>query len=374
MGFNKKPSIMMVTVLLIILILFGCNNKTYEVARIPAMPEKGFHWDYFLRIPSDKYKQANKDFKRYLMIDIINSGVKDYDESLKWVEKTLTMKSQYSVTVAEQLWIPMIMPVFPRTNLDYYYNNENNKIYEHSLDRDIATLHKKLENSNLRKILTDKYENNGYDVNKFVHLDRQLLAMIDHAIEYLNSHEHNIENDRVFLCGYSASGTFTDRFANLHPARVKAIASGATLDDMMLPLSNYKGENLIFPIGTYDYEDITDRKFDLTEHNKVARLIYMGEDDDNNVVPFSDCYGDKERNIIDRLWGIDVLPRAKSLIQLYGQSGGKGMFILDKDVAHDTSRQMKDYVLEFFKANRDTENPVYPIPDNSNQLEYKLYD
>lgn len=346
-----------------------------RVIYVPAMPEKGFNFPYFLSIPEDRYKEENKDHRRYLIVESNNTGPsssfqKVLDDTQKEIESGYTIAGD----TARKLWLPMIMPVFPRPNVDYHYDGEYNDFYTHALDRDTATLHLKMKDKDLEDQLTHQFANAGFDANDFYSLDKQLVSMIDHAIEYLNQYEHNVETDKVFLSGYSASGTFVDRFANLHPDRVKAVSSGATLDDMMLPLTEYKGKNLIFPIGTYDYKEITGRSFDLNLHNSIARLIYMGEDDNNNVVPYSDCYGDTERDIIISLWGMEVLPRAKSLIQLYGESNGKGIFILDRDESHGYSEDMRDYMFEFFRANRDSDTPVYPIPKDPNQLKYTLYE
>ena len=98
----------------------------------------------------------------------------------------------------------MLMPVFPRTNVGYYDGTEYNMVYEHAFDRDIALLHKKLENPGLREMLTLEYKKKGFDVNDFLKLDEQLVAMFDHAVEYLNRYGHNVETDKMFLSGYSA--------------------------------------------------------------------------------------------------------------------------------------------------------------------------
>lgn len=350
-------------------VLYETGNKF--VVRVPAMPEKGFKFPYYLAIPANTFKPENRNSKRYVMVDTTNVGAHSLNETER---KVLNELEGWKSNVAEKLWTPMLMPVFPRTNVGYYDGTEYNMVYEHAFDRDIALLHKKLENPGLREMLTLEYKKKGFDVNDFLKLDEQLVAMFDHAVEYLNRYGHNVETDKMFLSGYSASGTFTDRFTALHPHKVKAVASGGTLDDMILPLDVYKNENLIFPIGTYDYKHITGRNFNLKDHNEVARLIYMGKDDDNNTVPYSDCYGDIERDIIIRLWGINVLPRAQALINLYGEAGGKGIFILDKGIGHGSSIEMDEYVVEFLKSNRDTDIPVYPIPKNKDQLEYKIYE
>lgn len=344
------------------------------IVKVPAMPEKGFNWPYYLAIPSNHYKNENQNYKRYLMVDTTNGGENDLQGTEKWVYDTLKNRYQYSVSVAEDLWTPMLMPVFPRTSVWYFDKyGEYNMFYEHAFDRDTATLHNKVKDPETRKMLEPLYEEKGFNIDDFLRLDEQLVAMFNHAVGYLNKYGHNVETDKMFLCGYSASGTFTDRFAAFQPDKVKAVASGGTLDDMILPLSQYEGENLIFPIGTYDYKEIVGRDFDLYKHNSVARLIYMGKDDTNNTVPHSDCYGDTERKIIIKLWGEPVLPRAEALIRLYGQSGGKGIFILDKDTEHSASREMQDYILEFFKANRNSDTPEYPVPQNSGQLEHIIY-
>jgi hypothetical protein len=222
-------------------------------------------------------------------------------------------------------------------------------------------------------MLIETFAGHGFDVHDLVRLDLQLVAMIDHAIEYLNQNGHGLQTTQVFLYGYSASGTFVDRFTALHPGRVKAVAAGATLDDMILPLAQYRGRNLIFPIGTHDYAAITGRQFCLEAHNRVARLIHMGENDTANVLPYGDCYGDRERAIITELWGVEILPRAQQLIELYGESRGKGIFILDRGMGHSESRELQEYIVEFFKANRDSLTPVYPVPRNPHQLMYRLF-
>jgi uncharacterized protein YjdB len=348
------------------------DDGTRRVIKVPAMPEEGFYWPYFLALPSSQYREENKNHKRYLVVDTNNTGVdNNFEYCLSKTEEAITKMNQISIQHAERLWAPMLMPVFPRPDVGYYNDNENNWIYTHALDRDTATLHLMMKDEQLGSLLTNQFKNAGFDVNHFIKLDEQLAAMTRHAIKYLNQYGNKIEN-KIFLSGYSASGTFVDRFANLHPELVKAVVSGATLDDMMLPLSEHKDKNLIFPIGTYDYKDITGKDFDQGEQNKVARLIFMGEDDTNNVVPYSDCYGDKERNIIVDLWGMDVLPRAQELIKLYIENGGNGIFILDKGIKHGYSSQMIDYMLEFLKANRDMEEPEYPIPQNPEQLKYTL--
>lgn len=351
------------------------ESRDVIIVKVPAMPEKGFNWPYYLRIPSNEYKEANKGSKKYLLIDTPNGGTTNLKSSEKHTLDTLFYRHQYSVEVAEVLHIPMLMPAYPVANVYFEQNQERYMTDEHAFEREISRLHISLADSLLNEKLTKGYEAKGLNVNDYIKLDEQLIAMFNHAVEYLNKYGHNMETEKMFLCGYSATGTFNDRFTILHPEKVKAVASGATLDNMVIPLKSYKNENLIFPIGISDYKEIAGKEFNMEKHNEVAKLYYMGKDDDNNLVEYGyyDCYSDFERNMIIKLWGYDVLPRAQALTKLYGESGGKGMFVLDKDIKHSVSDIMRDYMVDFFKANRDSKAPVYPIPRNTNQLQYTLY-
>lgn len=352
------------------------DNGQKQIIKVPAMPEKGFYWPYYLIIPDSQYESTNRGFKKYLMVDTINCGPTNSlqeveNEGYRIVSKGYTQ----AIELARKLDTPFILPMFPRPDVGYYDDKEGyNWLYTHALDRDTALLHKKLQNYNIANEIEDEFLKLGLNPSHFEHLDRQVIAMADHAVEYLNTYNQGIEADKFFLYGYSASGTFTDRLTALHPNRIKAVASGATLDDMILPVENYMGEDLIFPIGVADYEEITGRSFDKQAYNSVARLLFMGEMDDNNTLPFSDCYGEEERRIITKLFGTEVLPRAKKLIELYGEYGGSGMFILDKGIQHSSSSQMDQYVVEFFKANRNTNTPVYPTIKDTEQLQATLYE
>ena len=298
----------------------------------------------------------------------------DFYITKKETIETVERDNSYAFDVARELYLPVLMPIFPRPEIGYYYDNERNYFYTHILDRDTATLDLKMKDPVLANILTVEFEKAGFKIEDFYNIDEQLIAMIDHAIEYMNSYNYNINKDKIFMIGFSASGGFADRFSTLHPEKIKAVAAGAALDDMILPLSNYMGENLIFPIGTYDYKEITGRDFDLNMNNNVARLVFMGEMDPINVLNYSDTYGKKEIDIITKLWGWDILPRAKSLTKLYGKVGGKGIFILDKGEGHSTSEDMRRYFIEFFRANLNSDKPVYPIPENPDQLMYTLFE
>ncbi len=341
---------------------------------VQANPDQGFHWPYLLCLPSSEHRQRNQGYRRYLMVSANNSGLTESFETCVSITRQFAANTDsYPVALAERLWAPLLVPVFPRPPVSYSNTDETNMFHTHILDRDTATLHLMLKDQNLAKVLHAEFEAAGFGARELQNLDLQLTAMIDHAVEYLNRYGHDIESYKVFLTGFGASGVFIDRFANLHPDRVKAVASGGTLDTMMLPLDKLHEEPLPYPLGVYDYQNITGREFDLKAHNQLARLVFMGSADLNNIVLREDCYGERERNTIAKLWGLEILPRAKRLIELYGQCRGQGMFILDQDISQSMSSQMQEYLVQFFHANRNTDTPVYPVPDDRELLGYTLF-
>ena len=150
--------------------------------------------------------------------------------------------------LAEELEIPLLVPIFPRPR-------SHDQLYTHALDRGT--------------ILTN--------INKLNRLDLQLIAMIDDSKRIL-SKTGIILDKKILMSGFSASGDFVDRFTLLHPEIVKAAVIGGS--DNIIPYENLNGENLPYPIGIYDYEKITGKKFDPNLVADVYRYIYKGSEDE----------------------------------------------------------------------------------------------
>lgn len=70
------------------------------------------------------------------------------------------------------------------------------------------------------------------------------------------------------------------------------------------------------------------------------------------------------------LWGTEVFPRSKSLIELYEASGRQRIFILDRGQKHGASRDMNEHMLEFFRASRRT---LLSYTQNRAQLKCTLF-
>ena len=157
-------------------------------------------------------------------------------------------------------------------------------------------------------------------------IDEQVVQLIENAKNILSS-EFGIQmNDKIFLNGYSASGVFAQRFALLHPEIVGYACIGGASGSIPLPT-----DELDYPLGIRNYEQITGKKFDLQSYSNIKFRYYVGEletvnkasdrtDDEGNLAPMHDMsyfdrsvpkdVGKKQRELL----GKDMFQRARNTI------------------------------------------------------------
>ncbi|HSK89489.1 MAG TPA: hypothetical protein VK880_14095 [Anaerolineales bacterium] len=229
---------------------FGLNGAVFvptlsedHYHLIAADPSAGFHWEYLLYTPKNVTSP-------YLLVVPNNTGHEDDDMTIHQASAKQLIKNMSNL--ADDLGSPLLVPVFPRPAGDLV------EYYTHNLDR------------NALFMTEDGYQR----------LDLQLLAMVDDA--RLKLAEQQIPIDQRFLLwGFSASGTFSDRFSLLYPDRLVAVASAGSHS---LPFATYAGENLPYPIGTYDYEIITGAPFDIDTFAALPRFLYQGDQDHGGYI------------------------------------------------------------------------------------------
>lgn len=282
---------------------------------VKSNPEKGFYNDYVLLIPSG----TPKDKLIYLLVEPNNTG-RTSDSILIHKQSAISLASESSVgnNISKMLKIPLLVPIFPRPA-------STPLIYTHALDRDV--------------MLEDQTE--------LKRIDLQLIAMIEDAKTHLQNIKIIVQN-KFFMNGFSASGTFTNRFTFLHPNLVKAVAYGGFNGELMLPLKELEGEKLNYPLGINDFEKFSDEEFDLKTYKSIPQFIYMGALDENDAVLFDDAYDDKERRIIQSKLGEKVQPRWQKCQSIYTQNGISAEFKTYEEVGHWTTSDVNWEVIKFF--------------------------
>ena len=184
----------------------------FRVRHFAANPGAGYHADFYLYVPSAVKDAAHDGRPQTILVQPNNSGTNSDDPNVHRRDAWWTGWERQRI--ADELSVILLVPAFIRPGEDW-------KIYTHALDRDSLTT----KRADLARP------------------DLQLLAMVDEARRSLR--EQGVQTDEKFLIqGYSASGMFANRFAVLHPERVKAVSAGAPGGWPIAPLTSFNGENL----------------------------------------------------------------------------------------------------------------------------------
>jgi len=312
--------LMRLFIFLCLLTLLSCSSeiKNSQLLYNKPDPSKGFNFPYLLFIPDDM-KTENE---LVLIVEPNNSGFAsdDFKRHLEKAERTASRDFYLGNYVARKLKYPLLVPVFPRPESDW-------KIYTHAYDRDLA----------LQK------------ENELERIDLQLLAMIDHARQILSEKGFSI-NEEILMTGFSASGTFINRFSAIHPERVMAYAAGGVNGLLILPLDELNGESLPFPVGVHDFKLLFGKTFNAKAFKNTPQFLFMGENDDNDAILFDDGYDEYERNLIFRLLGEEMQPvRWQKCREIYSDENVDAEIITVMNTGHEQTGFIKNEVVDFFR-------------------------
>lgn len=309
--------------LLLFIILYSCSQPDKDQL-ILIQPQAGdlFNYPYFLFIPDE----VRTNDSIYLIIEPNNSGM-THDNLQKHIDLAhFTASKDFYIGnyVSRKLHFTLLVPVFPRPETDWH-------IYTHDLDRDVM----------LQKD------------NDLERIDLQLIEMIEDARVRLRK-EGIQTHPQFLLTGFSASGSFTNRFTAMHPEKVAAAASGGTGGLLILPMDSLKNELLMFPNGVGDMEMLIGKIFNKDEFVSTPQLYFLGELDTNDAVPYDDAYGEKEREQIYRLFGKpSILERWAECQRIYKSQGVETTFKSYPNLGHEHPEVVKNDILDFFKRHID---------------------
>ena len=287
--------------------------------RVSENPTEGFNFPYYLFIPQGL--SLNESI--YLLVEACNTGPGGSLKSLERRTKALA-EASHATKIAKALKVPLLVPFFPR-----YVG----KIYTHALDRDTLLI----QDGDLKRI------------------DLQLIAMIAHAQKLLRHNDVKV-NEKIFMNGFSASGTFTNRFAILHPTVVRAVATGGINCIPTFPTGQWNGTTMRYPVGIADVKEIAGIDFDEAAYEKVSQYIYMGALDDNDTLPYPDAYDEVDAELVKSLIGAKMMPDRWEMSQsIYKALEIPAQFVTYENTRHEVKDEMIDDIVAFFEANSGTE-------------------
>ena len=301
-------------------LLAGCmNSYNGELIFVEPESDEGFHYPYYLFIPDGSgHNQAS-----FLVIEPNNSGFVDDDlqKHIDKAERTATNDFYLGSYVAQNLKYPLLVPIFPR-------QRSNWEVYTHALDRDVMM----------------------QQGNSLERIDLQLIEMFEDARQKLKEKEI-LTKDQFLLTGFSASGSFANRFTLIHPDKVFAVAAGGINGLLMFPLDSLQGKNLKFPLGTYDFKELLTNDFQAEAFKQTPQFYFMGAKDENDAIPYDDAYNDEEREIIYHLIGKEMLPaRWEYSRDIYNNHDIEAILKTYVNTGHEQTEQIKEDVTVFFKT------------------------
>lgn len=308
-------------ILLAALMLFSGNSGSPgKLKFFKADPDNGYGFPFFLFMPRD----IPHIDTTWLIVEPNNTGfVSDrFRDHRKKARRTASKDFYIGNYVSLRMKCPLLVPVIPRPESHW-------KIYSHSLDRDVM----------LQKD------------TPLERLDLQLLAMVEAARDHLAGEGIRLQ-ERFLMTGFSASGTFVNRFTLLHPDRVAAAAAGGLNGLLALPLEELDGVTLEYPLGTYDFEQLFGKPFDAGRFRQTPQYLFIGAEDTNDAIPYADGYDEPERQKIYKLLGEEMQPaRWDRCAGIYREEGVNAVISTVPGLGHAHPDSIKNDIVQFFREN-----------------------
>jgi len=290
------------------------------LAKISANSKKRFNFPYYLFVP--RAMDPNKGI--HILVESNNTGRCSDDFEIHDRSARRLAESSHAHKMAEKLRVPLLVPVFPRPQSQW-------RMYTHSLDEETLLL----KTGPLKRI------------------DLQLIEMIKDAQELLKRNNVEVKN-KVFMHGFSGSGTFSNRFAILHPGIVRAVASGGVNSIPTFPTGQWRDTTLPYPVGIADLKEIADIDFDENAYKKVSQYIYMGYMDRSDTTDwkrYKDAYDVEHAKLIRTLIGAEMPKRWKVSQSIYKELQIPAQMVTYNGTGHRIRSEMIDDIVEFFTAN-----------------------
>lgn len=302
------------------------NLELKKIYLIPANPEKGFYWPYYLGTPKTIKENVA------MLVEPNNDArpggpfeTHDYWAGIK-CEQAL---ADYGI----KLETFVLVPVFPRPKLE---NGSN--LYVHALTRAV------IENTK----------------DSLKRVDLQLLAMVEDAKRKIRDNNFQVP-DKFMLWGFSAAADFVTRMALIHPERIQCVVAGGLGGFPILPIKTIEGNPLTYPVGISDFDQLFNKPFNANTFKSIPMKFFQGGADENDSVAegdelsdeedfISDSYSYVQCKLINQYFGKLPVDRVAKVSEIYSDFGMQNFnYEIVPKIDHRTD-PFEDKVLEFLKT------------------------
>lgn len=260
-------------------------TDTLWIQYVGPNEEEGFSNGYFLAVP----RNLERDKKYFLLAEADPGLFKLSGGRADQTAGALGFLQAYPFL--ESLKTPVIMPVFTRVP-------SAPALRPGGLDREIM----QIKEGSLKRP------------------DLQFLAMLKDACKRLKK-EGIKTYKKIWLNGFGPSGDFCTRFTFLHPKTVQAAVCGGTDGLVPLPLEEWNGHRLRYPLGTAEMKAWSGENFDFKNWKKTPQFYYMGARDKNFQLATESFLGKEEAEEALDIFGLSLTQRYNNIAALLRQSG-----------------------------------------------------
>ena len=233
---------------------------------IPPNPELGYACGYSIFVPKGCEKNTT------LLMHSCNTGGNvpvHLDEANDIAKRSTYEKPNAGMWLGYDLNMPVMIPLIPRVQ-GYYTQALGSRVFHNDVSSLVEDQNRRPDDAKLSEEEIIRIQEQCRD------LPTQVASMIKSAQQFLQTVGINVD-DKVIAEGYSAGSKFANCFTALHPELVKACISGGNSGLGILPLTEYKGEELKFPLGVADIEG-----FETDAFCSIPQLYYIGTEDYND--------------------------------------------------------------------------------------------
>ncbi len=312
-------------------IKYGNGEKDYNIYHMKADEIEGCSFDCLVVVPRNIKNNAQ------IVVKSLNTG-SPTPGSIKNVEETILDEEE------------KLEDVFN------YIKDENAILIEPLI---IQRVHGPYYQHLTRDSLLDTTP--GYE-----RVDVQVVNAINAIRENLLNEDGMKTKNKIDLVGFSASGGFAQRFMFLHPEIIRAVYAGGAMDGIPLPIEKINGQNLRFPLGTVDYEEITGKKFNMNAFRKIKMRFSYGakekeelnhryhDENGNPVSNFDMSYirsitPEEDGRVMREIIGRTPEERFEKTIELYKRMRIDIETDIYPELGHKESKESKQAVRDFFK-------------------------
>jgi hypothetical protein len=105
-----------------------------------------------------------------------------------------------------------------------------------------------------------------------------------------------------------------------------------------------------YPVGVSDVPALTGAEVDLAALRKVSLFLFLGDQDENDSVPFRDSFTAEDEALLMKQFGTTPVARWDASRRLYEAAKLRATFKLYPGVAHQISQEMAEDVEAAFAA------------------------